>query len=281
MYNLINFANFMRNTRVLLFIIFVVFALPSCKSSFESAMKTKDINVRFTRANEYYDKKQWLKASQLYETLLPAFRGTKNYEELYWRYCNSFYNMKDWMSASYQFKNFTEIFSKSDRVEDAYFLYATSLYNMSSKPSLDQSSTIKGMEVLQTFINMFPSSKYMTKANSYLDAGRAKLEKKDSDAAKLYYNIGYYNAATTSYKMLLFDYPESTISDYYQYMLTRSFYFYAQNSITSKKEERYAEAVNAYNEMKESYPNSAYLADAAHYSQLSQNSINKIRNEQH
>ncbi len=253
--------------------------MPSCKSSFESAMKSRDVNARFTAGNQFYEKKQWYKASQLYETLLPVFRGTQNYEELYWRYANCFFSMKDWMSASYQFKNFTEIFSKSTRAEEAYLMYATALYNGSEKWSLEQTSTQKAMEVLQTYINMYPSSKNLTKVNQMMDEGRSKIEKKDVEAAKLYYNMGYYNAASTSFKTLVFDYPESNQIDYYQYMLARSYYLYAKNSTPAKQEERYAEVVNTFNEMKTSYPNSSYLSEVSKYSQLSQNSINKIRNE--
>lgn len=257
----------------------LIFAGASCKSQLEQALKSKDVNYRFSAANKYYEKHQWYKANQLYETLLPAFRGTKNYEELYWRYASSFYEMKDYMSASYQFKNFTETFSKSERAEEAYFLYAVSLYKMSYKWSLDQTSTQKALEVLQTYINMYPDSKKLSEANNYIQEGRVKLEKKAAEAAQLYYNIGYYNAASTSYKTLIFDYPESTSGDYYDYMLARSYYFYAKNSRADKQEERYADVLSAYNDMKSNYPNSSYLKDAKHYSELSQNTINKLRNE--
>ncbi len=254
-------------------------ALPSCKSAFETALKSKDVNERFARANDFYDKKQWSKANQLYETVLPVFRGTKNYEELYWRYCYTFYNMQDYMSASYQFKNFTEIFSKSDRAEEAYFMYATALYKMSPKYSLDQSSTIKAKEVLQTYINMYPSSQHLNKANQYIEDARKKLEIKDANAAKLYYHIGQYKASSVAYKTLIFDYPESVNSDFYQYMMARSYFYYAKNSRAEKQEERYAEVINTYRELQQSYPNSAYLKEADYFSNLSQKNINKLRNE--
>jgi len=260
-------------------LLIVLAALPSCKSAFETALKSKDVNERFTRANEFYEKKQWSKANQLYETLLPVFRGTKNYEELYWRYCHTFYNMQDYMSASYQFKNFTEIFSKSSRAEEAYFLYAVALYKMSPKYSLDQSSTIKAAEVLQTYINMYPSSSHLKQANTYIEQARKKLEEKDAHAARLYYHIGEYKAASVAYKTLMFDYPESVYSDYYQYMMIQAYFYYAKNSRTEKQEERYAEVINACNELQQNYPNSIYLKEANNYANSSQKIINKLRNE--
>jgi len=266
--------------KILALITLVVIFFSAC-SPYEAILKSKDINLKFAKANEYYDQKKWLKANQLYEGLIPAFRGTKNYEELYYRYCYTFYNMDDYLSASYQFKNFTEFFPKSTRAEETEFMYASCLYKMSQKPSLDQTSTIKAMEVLQTFINLHPNSSKLTEANNEIDICRSKLEKKDADAAKLYYNISYYKAAVVAYKSLMFAYPESASSDFYQMMIAKAYFQYAKNSYPEKQEERYAEVVNSVSEMKQYFPNSPYLSEAESFSKTAQSNINKIRNEQH
>ncbi len=266
--------------RKLLAFIPLLFILFSACSPYEAILKSKDINLKFAKANEYYEQKKWMKANQLYEGLIPSFRGTKNYEELYYRFCYTFYNMDDYLSASYQFKNFTEFFPKSTRADETEFMYALCLYKMSQKPSLDQTSTIKAMEVLQMYINLHPTSAKLTEANKYIDECRAKLEKKDADAAKLYYNISYYKAAVTAYKALIFAYPESDNGDFYQFMIAKAYFMYAKNSYPDKQEERYAETLNSVTELKQYYPNSSWLKEAESYSKSAQSNINKIRNEQ-
>ncbi len=268
----------MRNFSFLL-IALMVLALGSCRSVHEKILTSKDVNYKLAKANEYYDQKKYYKANEVYESLIPAFRGTKNYEELFYRYCYSFYYQEDYLSASYQFKNFVEYFPKSPRADECEFMYATCMYKLSPKFSLDQSSTYKAIEALQTYINTHPGSKNLTEANNYIDICRAKIEKKDANAALLYYNIGQYKSATVAYKSLMQTYPESKSLDFYQFMVVKSFYDYARSSIKEKQEERYAEAVTAFNELKEYTPNSSYITEAERYVNLAQNHIKQLRDE--
>jgi outer membrane protein assembly factor BamD len=102
---------------------------------------------------------------------------------------------------------------------------------------------------------------------------------KAADAAKLYYNISQYKAATVAYRSVLRDYPESPNADLYQYMIIKSMYKFAKASIPEKQEERYAIAISAYRELKDNYPKSQYLADAERLSTEAINNVKKIRNE--
>jgi outer membrane protein assembly factor BamD len=206
-------------------------------------------------------------------------KGTKNFEALYFRYAYTSYYLKDYLPASYHFKNFTDYFPGSKDAEEAEYMHAVSLYKLSPKPTLEQTNTIKAMEAMQSYINTHPESKRLAEANVLMDEMRKKLEAKEATAAKLYYNISQYKAASIAYKSVLQNYPDSPVSDYYQYMIVRSLYNYAKNSYTEKQEERYGSTVSAYNELKQSYPNSKYLGEAAKYYSQANDNINKIRNE--
>lgn len=261
------------------FIALIVLAVCSCKSTHQKILESKDVSYKLTKANEYYDHKQWFKANEVYETLLPALRGSKNYEELYYRYCYSFYNQKDYLSASYQFKNFVEFFPKSTRADECEFQYAICMYKISRPYTKDQASTYKAIDALQTYVNTHPGSPNLTMANNYIDICRAKIESKDAKAALLYYDMGEVKAATVAYKSLMFNYPESTKTDFYELMLIKSFYKYASLSIEEKQEERYAEAINAYNDLIQYTPNSPLIKEAQEYYNSAQNIIKQIRNE--
>jgi len=264
--------------KIFIIVPFLLLLLSACNTQ-EKILKSKDVNYKLTAANQYYDAGKWAKANTIYESLIPVFRGTKNYEELYYRYCYTFYNMKDYLSASYQFKNFVEAFPGSTRADECEFMYATCMFKQSPRYPLDQSTTQKAMEVLQSYINSHPDSKNLTQANNYIDICRAKIEMKDARAARLYYDMQQYKAAGVAYKSLMQAYPESKDIDFYQFMVEKSYYKYAHSSIRTKQEERFAEAVNAYNDLKEYYPHSAYLKEAADYQTSAQNIINQLRNE--
>jgi outer membrane protein assembly factor BamD len=273
----LTFAPYMRKILILLSVALIT--LFSACSHYESVLKSKDINYKLTKANEYYDQQKWTKANQVYESLMPALRGTKNYEELYYRYCYTFYNMEDYLSASYQFKNFVEAFPKSVNADECEFMYATCLYKMSPNFELDQTSTRKAIEVLQSYINTHPNSKNITLANKYIDICRAKIETKGSHAAQLYYDMEQYKSAAVAYKSLIEQFPLSDKLDFYQFMIIKSYYDYAKKSVKDKQEERYASALSAFNELKEYHPKSNYVQQAGVYVASAKQQINQLRNE--
>jgi outer membrane protein assembly factor BamD len=158
-------------------------------------------------------------------------------------------------------------------------MYGLCLYKYSPKYSLDPTNTIKAMEALQSFANMHPESKYVTEANGYVQQCRDKLEMKAASAAKLYYNIGQYKAASVAYKSVMRDYPESSKMDQYQYMEVRSLYYYAHESVKDKQEERYANMITAYHDLVDEYPKSSYLRDAEKYYTQADNHIKQLRDE--
>lgn len=260
-----------------LFVGLVVFA--SCR--FEKVRKSSDVNYKLTKANEYFDKKDYVHANELYKELIPIMKSTRNYEALYYKYAYTFYNMKDYLEASYHFRNFTEYFPTSKDAEECEFMSAVCLFKFAPKYSLDQSNTMKAMEAMQSYTNKYPTSKRIPEANSYLDQSKKKLETKQAAAAKLYYNISDYKAATVAYKSVMHNYPESPNSDLYQYMIMKAMVKYARKSITEKQEERYASAIGAYRDLKDNYPQSKYIGDADKLYNEVNNNIKKIRDEQH
>lgn len=256
----------------------LLLSLAAC-NRYEKLLKSDDINYKLTKANEYFDKKEYHKASGLYESLLQVMKGTKNFESLYLKYAYCAYYQKDYPSSSYHFKNFLDYFPSSRDAEEAMYMHVISLYRMSNKASLEQTNTIKALEAMQDYINRYPSSTRMEEANKYIAEMREKLEEKDASAARLYFNIGHYKAASVAYKAVMDAYPDSPNSDYYQYMVIRSLYQYARSSISSKQEERYATVISEYEDLKSEFPDSKYLTDAFRFHSLATSNIKNIRNE--
>ena len=265
--------------RQLMFLSVVAVLFSAC-NGYEKVLKSNDVNMKLERANKYYEAKKYPQANAIYESLTPVMKNTRNYEPLYYRYAYTFYYMKDYLSASYHFKNFSEFFPKSKDAEECEFMHSFCLYKESPKPSLDQTYTEKTMGSLQTFLNAYPNSKYAAEANRMIDACRLRLEEKSANAAKLYYNIGHYKAASVAYTQMLLEYPESVKADMYKYMIVKSWYEYAKQSIKSKQEERYANAVDAYRELQTEYPKSKYITEGKKYYLQADNNIKKLRNEQ-
>lgn len=264
----------------LFYLLFILSLLSSC-GGFEKVRKSSDVNYKLSKANEYFDKKQYQHANELYKELMPIMKSTRNYELIFYKYAYSYYYLKDYLDASYFFKNFTEYFPSSQYTEECEFMNAVSLAKYSPKYTLDQTNTVKALEAMQSFVNTYPDSKRLTEANNYIDESRKKLELKQAGAAKLYFNISQYKAASVAYKSVLRNFPDSPNGDLYQYMIMRAMFKYAEASIPEKQEERYASAMSAFTELKDNYPSSKYITEADKLYTEASNNVKKIRDEQH
>ena len=81
------------------------------------------------------------------------YKGTKSFENIYYRYAHSFYNERNYLAASYHFKNFADLFPKSPKAEECEYLNSLCLYKMSPDYTLDQSNTVKAIGEMQAFVN--------------------------------------------------------------------------------------------------------------------------------
>lgn len=250
--------------------------LVSC-SGYEKIKRSNDVNYKLSMANKYFDNKDYHRAREMYEALMPVMKGTKNFEPMYYKYAMACFSTKDYNSSSYHFKNYTNSFPNSPNVDEADFLHSYSIYKMSPKITVMQSNTEKALEVLQTFVNNNPNSKHIDEANKYIAEAQAKLEEKAAIAAKLYYNINQYRSATVVYKNLQTDYPASTKMDEYQYMIVKANYKFAQASIKEKQEERYVNVLSAYQELVDNYPKSPFIKEAEKYFTLASTNIKKLK----
>ena len=90
--------------RKLLLLLSTVLFLNAC-STHEKILKSDDVNYKLTKGNEYYDEGKWMRAKDVYERLLPVFRGTPNYEELYYRYAYTLYKVQEKMNVNLCMQN--------------------------------------------------------------------------------------------------------------------------------------------------------------------------------
>src|ERR1700759_437431 len=138
-------------------ILFIIVAV-SCKSKFEKLKASNDNAKKYQAALAFYNKKQYNKALELFETLVQRYRGQAQAEDLYYYYAYTNYRLKDYTSASYHFKQFGDTYPSSQRAEECNFMSAYCYYLDSPVYSLDQDNTTKAIEKLQLFLNLYPKS---------------------------------------------------------------------------------------------------------------------------
>jgi outer membrane protein assembly factor BamD len=131
--------------------------------------------------------------------------------------------------------------------------------------TLDQTSTHEALKELQIFINFYPKSDRVAEANKLIDALRLKLIEKAYEIAKLYYKTESYNAAQIAFTNILKDFPETSYREEIMFNIVKSSYYYAKNSIDSKKQERYKTVIDAYNSLINTFPDTKFKKDATNF----------------
>ncbi len=253
--------------------------LLSC-SEYERVLKSKDMNYKQRMADEYYSRGQYSKSNTLMQEVLQYNRTSKNYEDNYYKYAMSFYNMENYWDAAIYFNSFASNFPNSENVEQAEYLAAKCYDNESNRYSLDQTDTRRAIDAYTSFKMKYPDSKYQDDVQESIDGLFDKLEKKEYEAAKLYYKIEQYKAAAVYFKEMIVKYPRSRNLESYKVQSIESQIKYADNSTGSKKLERYQEAMEYIEDFQYNHRQSDYDEKLNKLKTQTQTKINNINNGQ-
>jgi len=245
-----------------LYILFIsCLVLASC-DGYNRLLKSSNYELKLERATQYYQKGNYIKASALFDELIPVYKGTEKAEEIYFYYSYCNYYQGDYALSQYHFKNYFRSFPTGKHAEECLFMNAYCYYLSSPIYKLDQTDTKNAMAELQNFIDLYPESSRIDSCNKINDILRGKLEKKEHDIINQYFNIGDYKATIASCKNFLKDFPESNDIDEMLYTTTDAYYRLAINSLETKKLERLNLAMESYLKLVDLYPKSIYLQKA-------------------
>jgi outer membrane protein assembly factor BamD len=233
--------------------------------------------MKFEKAVEYYQKKDYQRALTLLEGLLPIIKGTDKAEKGNYLYAYCYYETGDYILAGYYFGAFVKTFPRSQYIEEAEYKAAYCYYLDSPRYTLDQENTYKAIEAFQQFISKYPKTDRKQECENYITELRNKIEKKSFAASKLYFDMGNYKSAVISLKNTLKEFPDTEYREEILYLIVKASFLYAKNSIISKQEERFKDTMKECYPLLEEFPKSKYLKDTDHYKQYSEKKIEEIK----
>jgi len=135
------------------------------------------------------------------------------------------------------------------------------LYNEAPIYSLDPTNTYRAIKELQSFIDRYPESNRIEECNELIDELRFKLSSKAFENAKQYYTTSNYKSAIIALDNVLIDFPSLNKREEAHFLIVKSTYLLANNSISSKILERLKLTIEAYSHFKDNYPESNYLKE--------------------
>jgi outer membrane protein assembly factor BamD len=246
-----------------LFILSLSLLISFTSCTFQKVLKNGTVDEKYEIAVKKYNQKDYSRALQLFDQLIGAMRATEKSQKIYYYYAYCYYNQKDYTLASYYFKRYTTNFPNTPEAEECMFMSAYCNVLNSPEYSLDQTVTYDALKDLQLFTNTYPTSKRVSECNDLMDKLRFKLEMKDYKLAKMYFRMEDYAASIKCFSNILKEYPDSPHKEEVMFLVVKSYYRFARESIFDKQKERYAKVAVTYNELAAQYPGSKYTLEAA------------------
>lgn len=265
------------NLKYSFFALTMTLLISSC-NEYQKVLNNEDMNVKYKAAEEYYNNGEYRRANRILEQLVPAYRGKPQAERLVYFFADSYFQTKNYYLASYQFESFIKSFPKSQKLEEATFFAAKSHYMMSPTFSLDQEETNTAIEKLQIFMNNYPKSKFTDECNQLISELQNKIEKKEFEIAKQYYNIYDYRAAIKSLDNFVGEFVGSKFREEALYYKFLSSYEIAINSVESKKLQRLSDLKQLHNNIVQYYPETLFEEDLTKKMEVIEKEINTFTN---
>jgi outer membrane protein assembly factor BamD len=248
----------------------------SC-SEYNKVIKGNDYEKKYDFALKYINSGDCFKALPLLEELMTYHRTNSKSEDIYYHYAYTQYCLKDYYLAAYYFKNFTKKYPYSSKVEECAFMSAICTKENAPEYNLDPTETKKAIDELQLFMDKYPKSAKIDTCNVLIKGLRSNLEQKFYEQCILYYKMEKYNSAVVSFSSMLQSYPDTKYREEIMYLIVRSNYLFAINSIDTKKKERFEAAIKSYNNFIASYTESIYSKDVKNYYESSTKAIEKLK----
>lgn len=253
----------MRKPRLLKIVLVVaVLATLSGCSDFQKALKSKDHAMKYEKAKKYYEQGDWYRAEALFNDLLPIYRGTDRAREMNLMYAYCQYNLGEFIVAVHYFKNYSRTWPSTPEAEEADFMVSQCLFEESPRYNLDQSSTAKAIESMQYFVNIYPVSQRIDSIVTMQNLLKKRLEKKSYFDSRQYYTLQNYKSAVISLKNTLKEHPDTEYREDIMFLIVRSSYLLAKNSIEELKMERFQETINEYYAYIDEFPANQYSKEA-------------------
>ena len=251
--------------RKLIFLI-PLLLLASC-TEYSKVMKSRDAEYKFDYAKRAFESGKYTQATNVLMEIYTPLRGTALGEEALYLLAKSYYESRDYANSNLYFKTYYQRYPKGKFAELSRFYSGYGWYLDSPDPQLDQSYTVKAIDELSNFLEVYPKSEKAPDAQRAIFELQDKLTLKELQNAQLYYNLGNfmgnnYQSAVIVSQNALKDYPFSKYKEDFELLILKSKYQMAKNSVAEKMADRYRDVVDEYYSFKNNYPESEHLKEA-------------------
>jgi len=257
----------MRKTASIIVLSTLVLAILSGCTGYNKILKASDYNTKYSMAKTYYMEGRYTTCSSILEECVAYQRGTAQAEESMYLLASCYYNLEDYLSASQYYLACFRAFPNSTYSENCLYRSGKSLFLDTPDPRLDPTSTQNAIVQLQRFVETYPESEFREEAEDMIYEMNDRLVEKELGTAELYYNMGNYMGNNYRSSIIvaqnaLRDYPYTKYREQLSLLVLKSKFQMAQESVLSKRDERYRDAIDEYYAFRNEFPESEHIKEA-------------------
>lgn len=256
----------MKYIRLTVFLLAFLVTGAGCGAAFGKGMnkllKSKNTEQIYQAALDSYRNKKFRNATVYFEAVYNDLYSSDRADTILFYTAKSYYNQGMYDLAADGFDQYRKVFSRRPFSEEAEFLLPMCWYHLSRPAERDQTETHKAITTFNEYLNRYPQSIKAEDIKRMLEELQNKLYEKEFINASLYFKLQRYPASVAALRNSLKDMPETPYRETMMYLICKSWYNYAKNSIPARKLDRYMKMVDSYYNFKSDYPDSKnYLKD--------------------
>ena len=156
---------------------------------YQRVIKSTDPNVKYEYAKRLYNEGKYAQSASILQEIVSLFKGQEKAEDVLYMLGMCNYNTKDYLNSGAYLTNYYKRYPKGKYVEDARYYSGYGYYLDSPDPQLDQSATVRAIEELTNFLELYPTSPRVPEAQAAIFDMQDKLALKQRQHAQLYYNL--------------------------------------------------------------------------------------------
>ncbi len=251
----------------------------SC-SDYQNLLKSTDYELKWNKANEFYEQRKYQRVIELLEELQAIHKGTDRAEQTLFMLANSYFNRKDYITAEHYFDTYTKTYPRGTFSEECRFLSGRAAYLNSPDPRLTQDETYKAIRLLNVFLDYYPDSDRREEVTAMLEELQEKLAYKQLLNSRLYFNLGNYmgynnyESCIVTANNALMDFPVSQFREELAFLVLKSRYVLATQSVPTLVVERYRATIDEYYAYINEFPDGKHLKEAENILKAAKKIIN-------
>lgn len=165
----------------------------------------------FERGQEQYEKESWYEAVEDLRLFIRRAPTDPRAAEAQYMIGMARYYDEDYPVAAVEFEILRNDYPTSELADDAWYMQGMCYVEQVPRTDLDQTPTRQAVEHFVRYLREHPAGKHRTEVEAELDKLNRHLDQKELDAARLYRNMGRWQAAAVTIDTMLETRPNSEL----------------------------------------------------------------------